>query len=60
MALQSVWIEKLGCRANSLVIRSKENICKNEAREGKVQTILEFKKQNLPVFEITMYTKSKI
>lgn len=60
MALQSVWIEKLGCRANSLVIRSKENIRKNEAREGKVQTILEFKKQNLPVFEITMYTKSKI
>lgn len=60
MALQSVWIEKLGCRANSLVIRSKENIRKNEAREGKVQTILEFKKQNLPVFEITMYTKSKM
>lgn len=60
MALQSVWIEKLGCRANSLAIKSKENIRKNEAREGKVQTILEFKKQNLPVFEITMYTKSKM
>lgn len=62
MALQSVWIERLNWDDAQIVLllEARQIFAKNEVREGKIQTILEFKKQNLLVFEITLYTKSKM